>query len=74
MNIPDPVVRPETRALVATFKNKREAAIHYRALLERYEDRTDKSVWPDINHALLERWSRSGLVDIKRRAWLGRFA
>ena len=66
------VIKSETRTLVAAFRNKHDAAAHYRKMLE-VNGAADSGIWPDLNHALLERWSRRGLEDIKRMAWLGTF-
>ena len=47
---------------------KKHLAMTY-ALALRSSEETD---WPKVNRAILNRWSMSGLHDIKRMAWSGK--
>lgn len=48
---------------------RRCVALTYRYLLESNSDRTD---WSGINHAIINRWSKSALIWIKEQAHSGR--
>ena len=52
---------------VALFESRNDMAKEYAALLCRVP--TDSGVWPVLNLAIIDRWSESGLVYIKRKAY-----
>jgi hypothetical protein len=47
-------------------RNKTQAAALYAQVISCAGERFD---WGAVNRAILERWSMSGLIDIKRQAW-----
>lgn len=57
---------------IASKKSKRkDIAFTYRMALEAEVERRERIDWVKINRAIIERWSESGLVWIKRHAWSG---
>jgi hypothetical protein len=52
---------------VALFASRDELAYEYARLIE-HRAPTD-GMWPVLNLAIMDRWSRSGLTYIKRKAW-----
>lgn len=50
------------------FKNRDEVAVEYARLI-RARPATPPSTWVNLNAAIIDRWSRSGLLYIKRKAW-----
>ena len=47
-------------------KNKKEAGERFRHIMIHYRDKVN---WRAINEAIMDRWSYSGLIDIKNNAW-----
>jgi hypothetical protein len=55
---------------VADKKNKRnDIAVIYEALMRRHFTKVERYDWEAVNKAIIERWSVSGLIYIKERAW-----
>lgn len=52
---------------VALAKDRKEASDLYADAMLALGMASDE--WPDINKAIMQRWSRSGLIWIKNRAW-----
>lgn len=52
---------------VALFASRDELAREYARLLT--SRGVDDGMWPVLNLAIMDRWSRGGLVYIKRKAW-----
>jgi len=46
-------------------------AITYRFAMEADQEGREKIDWEKINAAIIERWSKSGLQYIKKKAWAG---
>ena len=57
---------PSLNELFAKCRNKEEGAQLYAVFLSQYGDRAD---WKSINQAVIDRWSLSGLTDVKDMAW-----
>jgi hypothetical protein len=51
---------------IADDRLKREDIAASYALAMKTPDKVD---WPKVNRAIIDRWSKSGLVFIKERAW-----
>ena len=50
---------------------RNDIAITYRFAMEADAQGREKIDWSTVNAAIINRWSRSGLLYIKKRAWDG---
>ncbi len=58
------------REIAMPEMKRKDVAQTYRLVLESPESRTVN--WGNINKAIIERWSLSGLIWIKKQAWSGK--
>ena len=56
----------DIESVVASTKTRREMAELYAVLMH---PQHSKPNWPELNRAIMDRWSLSGLKWIKARAW-----
>lgn len=61
------VSSPDYDASVRACRNRQDMAAAYAILLREYGP--EYPGWPQLNAAILRRWSPSGLAYIKRLAW-----
>lgn len=57
----------EAMIRVLKSRNKQEAGLQYRQVILKSNDID----WRALNEAIMERWSKQGLIDIKTIAWKG---
>jgi len=54
---------------IANKATQKDIALTYAMALKSQAQGADKPDWSKINHAILDRWSMSGLERIKKWAW-----
>ena len=66
--MPNPATTDLLTAIEDRANNQAHVADHYRTALTLVDADVD---WPTVNEAIMDRWTTSGLLNVKKLAWGG---